>query len=136
MNIASLIILALYFWIFVFLVNLKNVKCDCAINWKRDYIMGFIGFVLLFNLYLLLVDTTKAKFTSTHIILAFLVVAAAILNIILMIQYTLDIQKNKCECADKVSLTVMQFLAFFQIFAIVLVLMLVIFLGMFLSKRP
>lgn len=128
-NIGSLIVLALYLWIFIFLVNLKSVKCVCALNWKHDYIVGFIGFVLLFNLYLLLVDKTKRQFTSTHIIMAFLIVAAAILNIVLMIQYTLEIQKKKCECADKFSLSVMQFLAFFQIFTIAFVVILALFLG-------
>lgn len=130
MNIASLIILSLYLWIFIFLVNLKSVNCLCALNWKRDYIIGFIGFTLLFNLYLLLIDKTKKQFVSAHIIVAFLVVVAAILNIILMIQYTLEIQKKKCECADKFSLTVMQFLAFFQIFTISFVVILALFLGM------
>lgn len=128
--IVSLVILSLYLWVFIFLVNLKSVNCVCALNWKHDYIVGFIGFTLLFNLYLLLVDKTKKQFVATHIIIAFLVVVAAILNIILMIQYTLEIQRRKCECADKFSLSIMQFLAFFQIFTISFVVILALFMGM------
>lgn len=129
-NISSLVILSLYLWIFIFLVNLQSVKCACALNWKRDYIVGFIGFTLLFNLYLLLVDKTKKQFVSAHMIMAFLLVFAGILNIVLMIQYTIEIRKNKCKCADKLSLFVMQFLAFFQIFTIAFVVIFALFLGL------
>jgi hypothetical protein len=131
MSIASFIVIALYFWIFVFLVNLKNTDCVCALNWKHDYIMGFIGFVLLFNLYLLLIDTPKKNFIGVNLMFGFVITVAAILNIVLMIQYTMDIQKQKCECADKFTLNIMQFLAFFQIFTIVFV----IIFAIIMSKR-
>lgn len=115
-SLISLIVLALYFWVFVFLVNIKEYKCKCAVNWKRDYIIGFIGFVFLINLYMLLIDNINLKFSFLAMLL--LAVAAA-LNIVLMLQYVFDLKKNKCECVDQLSVDVMTFLALFQIFSII-----------------
>lgn len=115
-SILSLIVLSLYFWVFIFLVNIKEYKCKCAITWKRDYIIGFIGFVFLLNLYLLLIDNINLKFSTIFmILLAF----AAALNIVLMLQYAIDLRKERCNCVDQFSIDIMTFLAFFQIFTII-----------------
>ena len=116
-SVLSMIVIALYFWVFVFLVSLNKIDCPCAINWRRDYIIGFIGFVFLLNLFLLLINNTKAH---AGVLFAMVIVFAAVLNMILMIQYARDINKDKCACADTLSVNIMTFLAVFQIVTIVL----------------
>jgi hypothetical protein len=108
----------------IILAYLTQIKCKCALSWKRTYILSFIGIIILINLIALLLSKKKHMSIS----LMFVVITLTIFNAILMIQYTTEIRNSKCICGtspigDTFPQFTMLFIAFSQIFFILFIIL-------------
>jgi hypothetical protein len=126
--IVSMITLISYVIILGYLTQLQQVRCTCALTWKRTYIVSFIGVILFINLIALLLNKNK----HLSITMMFVMITASIFNAILMIQYVSDLKKSTCICKTSMNQdfahAVMLFIAFFKIFFVLFIILGFLFL--------
>lgn len=97
--------------IIYYLVSLERLGCACAMNFKRNYILGynavyitytafalFMGMPAIFGLY--------AKYPLLWLI-PFILFIGAIVNVVFVIQFVNELKREDCACSDSVYKDVM-----------------------------
>jgi hypothetical protein len=100
--IISAFIIALYIVFLVYLHKLEKIGCDCALNWRRNYIIAFIVFSLTWN-----VATMFSPSLRYNLLIAIIVFALALMFLIVTIQYVNKLKKDKCECSKDLTREIM-----------------------------
>jgi hypothetical protein len=94
-------------YILYHLYKLEQDGCQCAINWRRTFIIA----ILLLNFGLL-------AFSLLHVnpphILHILAFVGSIANVVIMLQYVNLLEEESCKCSDPMSRTIMRVVAIFQ----------------------
>ena len=115
-----------YIWILYYLIRLEQTGCACALNWRRDYIMGFIIFIFITQII--------AFFTHKKVMagawLSGILFVLSIANMVIMFQYIHYLKEQKCKCSDDSGKKVMQIVAIFQICMTIFGALTVLYLGM------
>lgn len=101
--------------IIYYLVTLERLGCACAMNFKRNYILGynavyitntvvalFMGMPAIFGLY--------AKYPLLWLI-PFILFIGAIVNVVFVIQFVNELKREHCACSDSVYKDVMYVLS-------------------------
>jgi hypothetical protein len=96
--------------IIYYLKRLDTIKCNCSLNFKRNYILGFTSLSLLLTMSNLLFRNYKI-FVNLMLIMYIPWVIASITNVIFTIKYISELKKNKCECSESVYREIMFILA-------------------------
>ena len=124
--------------IIYYLNNLKTIGCECALNFKRDYIMYYSIVNILFNVVSLTVGVpTILNYYNRYPILysvPAVLFAAAIVNMVFIFQYVEEMKKINCECSESVYRDMMFVLAILQAISIGLILLLSVQVGYMVSK--
>uniref|UniRef100_A0A6C0JLT4 Uncharacterized protein n=1 Tax=viral metagenome TaxID=1070528 RepID=A0A6C0JLT4_9ZZZZ len=113
--------------IIYYLKRLETIKCDCALNFKRKYILGFTSLSLLLSI-------SNFLFKGYKIYIKFLLliyvpwIIATITNVIYTIQYVSELKKTKCECSESVYREIMFILAILNSITISLAVLIIIFI--------
>jgi hypothetical protein len=115
-------IITLYGWFLHYLLRLEKTGCECALSWRRNYIMIFIVIAILHKFVNLMYPSVRNT-ASIQIIMAIM----TLLFIIFTLQYIHHLKKVKCECSEDSARRAL------EIYAWVMVVMqvLVFFLGIF-----
>ena len=92
-RVLSVFMIVVYILFLTYLFKLEKIGCECAMDWRRYYIMIF--FVL--NVILMSLTLTLGHYATYQYQLVMGVLN--ILNIIFMIQYTHRLKTEKCECS-------------------------------------
>ena len=125
--------------IIYYLNNLKTIGCECALNFKRDYIMYYSMVNILFNVVSFGVPTILIYYIRYPILYSVPAVlfAAAIVNMVFIFQYVEEMKKINCECSESVYRDMMFVLAILQAISIgLIVLLLVQFVYVFSRFSP
>ena len=101
--------------IIYYLVTLERLGCACAMNFKRNYILGynavyitntvvtlFMGMPAIFRLH--------AKYPLLWLI-SFIFFIGAIVNVVFVIQFVNELKREDCACSDSVYKDVMYILS-------------------------
>ncbi len=112
--------------IIYYLKRLDTIKCNCALNFKRNYILGFTSLSILLSMSNFLFKNYKIFFNLMLIIYIPWVIAS-ITNVIFTIQYVTELKKNKCECSESVYREIMFIFAIMNALAIGLVFFIILF---------
>lgn len=97
----------LYLVIFLYIRNLKKIKCDCSKDWRREYLMWFFLVMAIYSAVMLI--ATIASWGPLDIPLAHSVVIMLILLVgltlymVFAIQYAIKLKKSQCQCSNGVS---------------------------------
>mgnify|MGYP006992674120 CR=1 FL=1 len=67
--------------------------CDCSKDSRRDYIKYFFGFVILYNLFVIM----RGDYVK-HELFIILYSAALLIQIYYLYTYVRDLEKKNCEC--------------------------------------
>ena len=118
--------------IIYYLNNLKTIGCECALNFKRDYIMYYSMVSILFNIVSFAVGVPNIllyyiRYPILYTIPAILF-TAAVVNMVFIFQYVEEMKKINCECSESVYRDMMFVLAILQAISIGLI---VLLLGQF-----
>lgn len=113
--------------IIYYLKRLETIKCNCALNFKHHYILGFTSLSLLLSISNLLFREYK-NFINFKLLIYFPWILATITNVIFTIQYVNELKKNKCECSESVTREIMFILAILRAIAMILALLIIIFI--------
>lgn len=119
--------------IIYYLNNLKTIGCECALNFKRDYIMYYSIVNIVFNVVSFAVGIPNIlnyynRYPILYSVPAVLF-AAAIVNMVFIFQYVEEMKKINCECSDSVYRDMMFVLAILQAISIGIILLLLVQIG-------
>jgi hypothetical protein len=118
----TMIVIALYGWFLHYLLKLEKTGCECALSWRRDYIMIFIVIAIVHKLIYLLYPSIR-RMMPIQLLMAVLTV----LFIIFTLQYIHHLKKVKCECSQDSARQVLEIYAW----SMVVIQALAFFLGIF-----
>lgn len=92
-----------YGLIIYYLYRLEQTGCECAFDWKRNFVMAFMVLALLVMFF-----PFGKNPTSAGIVFMVVFTLTALANAAIMFQYVHKLKKEKCECSKSSILTVMQ----------------------------
>ena len=89
--------------IIIYLIRLETIGCKCAMDFKRNYLIYFHTFEILFYGAILLSQGKLLEYllNSRYVIPIFSVIGtASLVNIIFSLLYIGEIAVKKCKCAQ------------------------------------
>jgi apolipoprotein N-acyltransferase len=139
MNALSYLIPILIFVIQILIINylfqLERTGCNCAMDYKRTYILTYLVINALFVI--LNLFTNVFKYTSNNKISSFLMSIyslGGIVNISFIIQYVNMLKAKKCECSESIYRDLMYIVAVIDALVLGLALLLVFYVVSFSAK--
>ena len=91
----AILSVGLNIWVLLYLSNLKKLGCECAMDWRRSFIMAYILFAL--GLFVLQFLPVPMEFMLT---LSALYVLFSIANVVVVLTYIYELERKKCNCSD------------------------------------
>lgn len=111
-------------YILRYLYFLEENGCKCALNWRRTYIMLFIGLSLILAILSLFnVDIL----TSSIVLIIF--AGLSIANIVIILQYVHMLKAEKCKCSENLAREILQFIAALYAFFYIMLLIILFYSG-------
>jgi hypothetical protein len=122
--ILNVLVLALWLFIFNYIISLEKIGCECSKSWQRDYIKYFIIVIMI----MLILSTFEIfSFKTTHPVIVGLYFIATIAFIIITYYYIQKLKVEKCECSAHVARDVLEIVNYIQMFLIALAFILMIY---------
>lgn len=84
-----------------YLLKLEKIGCECAMDWKRNYIMFFTVLSILYLMIAPVISESAMPFVQTVFIVL------AVMNMVYVVQYVHRLKKTKCECSESIIREVM-----------------------------
>lgn len=84
----------LYIAFLMYLGKLEQTGCECALNWRRNFIIAFILVALVWTV------GTSLTTSFNNVYIAMLLTAFRLAFIVIAIQYINQLKKDKCECSQ------------------------------------
>jgi len=106
MNLELIIIFGINFLFYSLIINylkkLEEIGCDCAMNFKRKYILYFTTVNLVFLVLSLLTNvfTNLKKNKQLYSVFKTVYSLSSLLNIFYTIQYVNELKRINCDCSD------------------------------------
>jgi hypothetical protein len=104
--------------IIYYVINLEKIGCQCAMGYKRTYILAYNAVAILYGVSVAIFGTDKfASMLLRHpllFIIPGLLAAAGILNIVFTLMFVEDMKKKNCECSKSIYRDMMYVLAIIQ----------------------
>lgn len=112
-TIASFISILLFAYILNFLWKLEAAGCACAMDWRRDYIMSYMAFMIFFNFFSLILMYTNPSpiLRRMHALMSPVSLVLAILFIVFTFQYVHRLYKEKCQCSEDLGRSILMLVA-------------------------
>lgn len=105
-----MIIIAMIFLVFnvlivTYLIQLERIGCECAINWRRTYILFYLFLNIIYLIVSIFVNQQVLPFISAFMLIL------GILNVVFTLQYVAKLKEEKCDCSESVYRTIMKVIA-------------------------
>jgi len=98
----SAFIIALYIVFLVYLFKLEKIGCDCALNWKRNYMITFMIIALSTNFVSIIVPSLRL-----NVVFAIIFAVLSLMFLIITIQYVQKLKNDKCDCSKDLTREIM-----------------------------
>lgn len=115
-------------YILLYLYHLERIGCQCAMNWRRTYIMVFIAFSLIM-VFLSSFDIDPLASATIMAVYSIL----SIIVIIIILQYVHLLKKEQCKCSSSVAREIMQAIAVLYAFLYIITFIVIAYNGFKLS---
>jgi hypothetical protein len=99
----------LYIAFLLYLGKLEQTGCECALNWRRQFIIAFIVVTLVWTLATVVMTPFK------NVYLAVLLTAFRLAFIVIAIQYVNKLKKDKCECSEHLTRDILYYYAWIAV---------------------
>ena len=119
--------------IIYYLVSLERLGCACAINFKRNYILGYNAFYITYAVFFLFMGGQQAIFQLYQNypllwLVPFMLFIGGIANVVFVIQFVNELKREDCACSDSVYKDVMYILSILHAIVLGATLLLYVFL--------
>ena len=129
LRVITAIKLILFGIFFFYLREMRLSKCQCAENWKRDFLTFATGYIFLYQLALLAQPLLGAQYPFLSLLDSLVSVAFLVTAVI----YIQDLKKSKCNCSEKWERTTMEVYVYFTV-AVVAMTVVMSLIGLFNSR--
>lgn len=99
------VVIAIELLILRYLMRLETIGCECAMDWRRDYIIFFIALTIVNAFVVLFMGPQQVPG------LQFALFVMGFLNVVFVLQYVHRLKKEKCECSISVYREIMYIIA-------------------------
>jgi len=110
---------SILFW----LARLEKMGCECAMDWRRKFIMFYLCFLIV---------SMFARFVWASMfeipMVALIMFALAFVNIGIVMQYIQKLKRDNCECSESLWKTVMYYLTLINAIMIAIAILFAMFL--------
>ena len=110
---------ALQVGILNYLIRLERTGCECAMDWRRTYMIAFLALSILITIFAL-ASGSKMPFAIPA-----LMPVLGLLYVIFVIQYINRLRREKCECSESVFRNIMEILAYIYVLILILTVVIV-----------
>jgi hypothetical protein len=97
--------------IIYYLVSLERLGCACAMNFKRNYILGYNAFYITYAIVSLFMGMPAifALYVKYPLLwfIPFIFFIGGIVNVVFVIQFVNELKREDCACSDSVYKDVM-----------------------------
>ena len=107
-NISHIAVIIVNSIILALMIKLQDVSCNCLVDWRNWFVVGYSGAMILLALIAPFIagtgnltngkTTKKSKATAWQIILFVIVFSSIVLNIYALYSYTRDLEDSQCSC--------------------------------------
>ena len=108
--------------IIYYVTNLEKIGCECAMGYKRTYILAYNAVAILYGVFMLIFGTDKvASILLKHpllFIIPGLLGVAGIVNVVITLMFIEDMKKKNCDCSKSIYRDMMYVLAILQAISI------------------
>ena len=111
-------------YILRYLHHLEDIGCKCAMNWRRKFIMFFIGASLLVAVFSLF----KVDILTSSIVLT-VFAGLSIANIVVILQYIHMLKAEKCSCSNDLAREILQLIAALYAFCYIMLFIVLFYSG-------
>lgn len=120
-KLAAIITIILFVYLLMFLVKLERTGCECAKDWRRDYIIFYCVYVIVIAISQFFMQWSNRM----QLAVAPLTFAFGIFFVVFTLQYVHRLKREKCSCSDEVGRVVLYLVAAIDavVFAIIGVLL-------------
>ena len=101
--------LAIQLGVLNYLVRLERIGCKCAMDWRRTYMMVFLGLSVLFAI------VTMVSGAKPPLPIAIVWPTLGFVYVVCVLQYVHRLKKEKCACSESVFRDVMEVLAYLYV---------------------
>lgn len=118
-------VLYIVFWAYIltYIMKLEAMGCQCAKDWRREFIKYYIGFIMI-----LIVSRTVDAWTPETVPPVFMTIqfVLTIFFVFVVYNYISDLKRNKCACSADVARDVLEIFNMIQMFLLAFVLIVMI----------
>ena len=104
-----------------YLMRLEKIGCECAMDWRRSYIIFFFIVSILYAVSAFFISRESFPILQT------LMTVFGLMNIVFTMQYVHKLKKEKCECSASIYREVMFVVAIFNAVLYSMLLVIIIF---------
>jgi len=118
-----------------YLFHLESKGCECAMDYKRTYILSYLVINTIFVI--LSLFTNVLKYTANNKLGSFLLSAysvGGILNIAFIIEYVNMLKAKKCDCSESVYRDLLYVFAIIDALVLGMAMLLVVYMILFSAK--
>ena len=95
--------LVLYGTMFAYVRKLEDTKCECSASWQRTYIKWFLGLLIVYNTFLVVLALLDLQdpLTSGIIgaVLSTVISVGVIVFVVAGLQYINNVKESSCKCS-------------------------------------
>jgi len=104
--------------IIYYVTNLETIGCECAMGYKRTYILAYNAVAVLYGVFMVIFGADKVASILLKQPLLFaipgLLAAAGVVNVVITLMFVEEMKKKNCECSKSVYRDMMYVLAIIQ----------------------
>ena len=108
MLIFAIIFIVIQCLIINYLAKLESIGCECAMDWRRHYIVFFMIISVVYAAVISFVQKESMPLIQT------MMFVIGLLNVVFTLQYVNKLKKEKCKCSESVYRDVMMFVSIFN----------------------
>lgn len=104
LTISHIIAVVINVMILVLMIKLRDVSCNCLVDWRNIYIMAYSSIMILMALVSIIMHNSsskkggKSKSGAMWMTIGIIVLATMVLNIYCLYSYTRDLELSQCNC--------------------------------------
>lgn len=118
-----------------YLNHLNTIGCKCAMNYKRDYILYYNIFAIIYGCFSL-TPFYNPQYMTHYMVVSILIMCGAILNVVFTILYVEDLKKEKCTCSESYIRELMLILSIINAISWGILLLMILYISITIGSSP
>ena len=102
-TLSNIVALVINVMILVLMIKLRDVSCNCIVDWRNIYIIAYSSIMILLAIVGAIMTAKsnkggKTKHNGIWMLAGTIILATMILNIYALYSYTRDLELSQCNC--------------------------------------